>query len=42
VLAQRILDYRDQHGGFATVADLQKVSGIGESRYNDLKNRVTV
>ena len=42
VLAQRILDYRDQHGGFATVADLQKVSGIGDSRYNDLKNRVTV
>jgi competence protein ComEA len=42
VLAQRILDYRDQHGGFATVADLQKVTGIGASRYNDLKNRVTV
>jgi competence protein ComEA len=42
VLAQRIVDYRDQHGGFGTVADLQKVSGIGDSRYNDLKNRVTV
>jgi competence protein ComEA len=42
VLAQRIVDYRDQHGGFATVADLQKVSGIGDARYNDLKNRVTV
>ena len=41
VLAQRILDYRDQHG-FATVADLQKVSGIGAAKYNDLKNRVTV
>jgi competence protein ComEA len=42
VLAQRIVDYRDQHGGFKTVADLQKVSGIGDTRYNDLKNRVTV
>ena len=42
VLAQRILDYRDQHGGFESVADLQNVSGIGVSRYNDLKNRVTV
>ena len=42
VLAQRILDYRDQHGGFATVADLQKVSGIGAAKYNDLKDRVTV
>ena len=42
VLAQRIIDYREQHGGFATVADLQKVSGVGDARYNDLKNRVTV
>jgi competence protein ComEA len=42
VLAQRIIDYRDQHGGFASVADLQKVSGVGDTRYNDLKNRVTV
>lgn len=42
VLAQRIVDYRDQHGPFATVADLRKVSGIGDARYNDLKARVTV
>jgi competence protein ComEA len=42
VLAQRIIDYREQHGGFATVADLQKVTGVGDARYNDLKNRVTV
>ena len=42
VLAQRIIDYREQHGGFATVADLLKVSGVGDARYNDLKNRVTV
>ena len=42
VLAQRIVDYRDQHGGFKTVADLRKVTGIGDARYNDLKTRVTV
>lgn len=42
VLAQRIVDYRDQHGGFQTVADLRKVTGIGDARYNDLKARVTV
>jgi competence protein ComEA len=42
VLAQRIVDYRDQHGGFKAVADLQKVSGIGDAKYNDLKGRVTV
>jgi competence protein ComEA len=42
VLAQRIIDYREHNGGFHTVADLRKVTGIGEARYNDLKARVTV
>ncbi len=42
VLAQRIVEYRDQHGGFASVADLRSVSGIGDARYNELKSRVTV
>jgi competence protein ComEA len=42
VLAQRIIEYRDQHGGFATVADLRQVTGIGDARYNELKSRVTV
>ncbi|HET6212255.1 MAG TPA: ComEA family DNA-binding protein [Micromonosporaceae bacterium] len=42
VLAQRILDYREQHGGFRSVAELQHVDGIGDARFDDLKNRVTV
>jgi competence protein ComEA len=42
VLAQRILDARDAQGGFKTVADLRKVQGIGDSRYADLKDLVTV
>jgi competence protein ComEA len=42
VLAQRIVDYRDQHGGFRTVAELRQVTGIGDARYRDLKDRVTV
>jgi competence protein ComEA len=42
VLAQRILDYRDQHGGFSTVDDLRKVDGIGDSRFAELKSRVAV
>jgi competence protein ComEA len=42
VLAQRIIDYREQYGGFATVADLRQVTGIGDARYNELKSRVTV
>jgi competence protein ComEA len=42
VLAQRIIDYREEHGGFASVADLRNVTGIGDARYNELKSRVTV
>jgi competence protein ComEA len=42
VLAQRILDHRTQHGGFKAVSDLRKVDGIGSSRYEQLKDLVTV
>ena len=42
VLAQRILDHREQHGGFRSVADLRQVEGIGDARYEQLKDLVTV
>ncbi|MFK3984015.1 ComEA family DNA-binding protein [Micromonospora sp. NPDC050397] len=42
VLAQRILDHRDQRGGFRSVGDLRQVSGIGDARYEQLKELVTV
>jgi competence protein ComEA len=42
VLAERIIAYRDEHGGFASVADLRNVSGIGDTRFHDLQARVTV
>ncbi len=42
VLAQRILDARESQGGFRAVSDLRKVSGIGDSRYEQLKDLVTV
>ena len=32
VLAQRIFDYREEHGPFATVEDLLEVPGIGEGK----------
>jgi competence protein ComEA len=40
-LAQRILDYRTQHGSFRSVDDLQSVSGIGPSKYAAIKELVT-
>ncbi|WP_408606751.1 helix-hairpin-helix domain-containing protein [Catenuloplanes japonicus] len=42
VLAQRILDHRDKLGGFKAVSDLREVEGIGDSRYEQLKELVTI
>ncbi|HEY3010218.1 MAG TPA: ComEA family DNA-binding protein [Micromonosporaceae bacterium] len=42
VLAQRILDHRAQHGAFRSVAELRQVDGIGDARYEQLKDLVTV
>jgi competence protein ComEA len=42
VLAQRILDARTAQGGFKAVSDLRKVNGIGDARYEQLKDLVTV
>lgn len=41
-LAQRIVDYRQQAGGFRTTEELQEVPGIGEKRYADIKDLVCV
>lgn len=41
-LAMRIISYRKQNGNFITIEDLKNVSGIGESKFGELKNLVTV
>lgn len=40
VLAQHIIDYRTQHGGFRSVDELREVNGIGDRRFADLRNFV--
>ncbi|MCX5057177.1 MULTISPECIES: ComEA family DNA-binding protein [unclassified Streptomyces] len=40
VLAQHIIDYRTQHGGFRSVNELREVNGIGDRRFADLRNLV--
>ncbi len=42
VLAQRILDWRTQHGRFVTIDQLKDVSGIGDATFADLATLVTV
>lgn len=42
VLAQRIIAYRNEHGNFGAVEDLQKVAGIGPAKFSELRTFVTV
>lgn len=40
VTAQKILDWRSEHGKFTAVTELQEVDGIGPKTYADLAERV--
>lgn len=40
-LAQRIIDYRQAHGGFSSVDQLRQVSGIGDKRLAAIRKSVT-
>ncbi|MET8382103.1 ComEA family DNA-binding protein [Streptosporangium canum] len=42
VLARRIVEYRDGHGGFRTVEQLREVSGIGDRKYAEIREKVHV
>ncbi len=42
VLAQRIVDWRTEHGRFASVEQLREVTGIGDAKYADLAAEVAV
>lgn len=42
VLAQRIVEYREANGSFVTEKDICNVSGIGEKRYESIKDMITV
>jgi len=42
VLAERIVAYRDRKGGFRNVGELRQVEGIGDAKFEQLKDLVTV
>jgi competence protein ComEA len=42
VMAARIFAYRSAHGPFATIDDLTKVSGMGKSKFANLKSFVRI
>ena len=41
-IAQRILDYREEHGRFETIYDIANVSGIGAKKLSALLDLITV
>jgi len=42
ILAQRIVDYRQQNGPFLNTGELLKVAGIGDKTYEQIKDLITV
>lgn len=41
-MAERIIQWREDNGGFTAVEDLMSVSGIGQKTFDSLKDLVTV
>jgi competence protein ComEA len=41
-MAEKIIAYRQEEGGFGSIDDLDQVSGIGPKRLEALRERVTV
>ena len=42
VMAQRILDYREQYGPFTEVEDLLNVNGIGDAKLEILREQIVL
>ena len=40
--AEKIVKYREENGYFNSVEDIMNVSGIGESKFNAIKDNITV
>lgn len=40
--ATKIIDYREENGEFETIDDIKNVPGIGEAKYETIKNSITV
>lgn len=41
-MAKRIVDYRNTHGPFQAIEDLKKVRGIGEAKFEQMKDMIAL
>lgn len=41
-LADRIIEYRENEGGFQSTEDLMKIKGIGQAKYDKLKEMIMI
>ncbi|WP_346355826.1 helix-hairpin-helix domain-containing protein [Azotosporobacter soli] len=41
-MADRIIEYRNNHGGFRNVEELKKVNGIGEAKFEKIKDKISL
>lgn len=41
-LAERIIQYREEHGPFRKVEDLANVRGIGEAKFQKIKDQISI
>jgi len=42
VLAERIIEYRKQSGGFKRIEEIMKVKGIGRKKFARLKDKIKI
>ena len=42
IIAQRIIKYREDHGGFQSIEDLMKIRGIGPKKIKTLKKLIEI
>ncbi|MCU9814001.1 helix-hairpin-helix domain-containing protein [Paraclostridium sp. AKS73] len=42
VTAQKILDYREENKEFKSIDEIKNVKGIGENKFNDLKDYICI
>lgn len=41
-LASKIIEYRNQNGKFGSIEDIKNVNGVGDSKYEKIKDLITV